>query len=74
MNPNQAEQDHLSLTSAYLLIALGRGSQPARTPNALIPGNRMSSIEKETSQDNPSTRPFMAIHLCDGQSYVLLKQ
>ena len=34
----------------------------------------MSSIEKETSQDNPSTRPFMGNHLCDGKSYVLLKQ
>lgn len=74
MNPHPAEQVHRSLTSGYLLTALARGSQPARTLTVLIPGNRMFSTEKAMSQDNPSTRPFMGTRLCDGRSYVLLKE
>ena len=74
MNQHLAEQVHRSLTSGCLLTALARGSQPARTLTALIPGNRMFSTERAMSQDNPSTRPFMGIHLCDGRSYVLLKE
>ena len=74
MNEHLAEQVLLSLTSGCLLTALARGSQPARTLTALIPGNRMFSTERAMSQDNPSTRPFMGIHLCDGRSYVLPRQ
>ena len=74
MNPHPAEQDHLSLISGCLLTAMGRGSQPARTLTALIPGNKTCSIGRDLQQENPSTRPFTETHLCDGRSYVLLKQ